>query len=214
MKPIRFKRILISFLYIQKQTKMLTISFLPFPIIESDRLLLRQVSKDDVDEVIALRGNPENMKYIPRPLVTTTAMALEHIAMITEKIEQNIGINWAITLKGNTKLLGIIGHYIIKPQDYRSEIGYMLLPEYHNKGITAEAINVVLNYGFEVLNLHSVEAIIDPNNIASAKVLEKNGFKKEAHLKENIFWNNRFYDSEIYSLLNRNFKLNSNFKIT
>jgi ribosomal-protein-alanine N-acetyltransferase len=52
--------------------------------------------------------------------------------MIDGKIDSNEGINWAITLK-IIKLIGIIGHYMIKPEHYRAEIGYMLLPEYHGK---------------------------------------------------------------------------------
>jgi [ribosomal protein S5]-alanine N-acetyltransferase len=185
---------------------MLPLSFTPFPILESNRLLLRAVTVDDVNEIMELRGNPETMKFIPRPLVTSPEMALEHIAMITEKIESNTGINWGITLKGNPKLLGVIGHYRIQPENFRSEIGYMILPEYQNKGITSEAINMVLDYGFNVLNFHSVEGVIDPENYASAKVLEKNGFVKEAHFVENVFWDGKFLDSVIYTLLKRNFK--------
>ena len=60
-----------------------------------------------------------------------------------------------------------------------------------------------VNYGFQVMKLHSIEAIIDPDNHASAKVLEKNGFIKEAHLKENEFFDGRFLDSVIYSILNK-----------
>ena len=123
--------------------------------------------------------------------------------MIDTKIETNEGINWAITLKDNPKLIGVIGHYRIKPEHYRAEIGYMLLPEYHGKGIVSEAVKEAVNYGFQVMKLHSIEAIIDPDNHASAKVLEKNGFIKEAHLKENEFFNGRFLDSVIYSILNK-----------
>jgi ribosomal-protein-alanine N-acetyltransferase len=159
-----------------------------------------------VNEVLALRGNPKTMKFIPRPLVTTTKMALEHIEMIAKKIEDNIGINWAITLKGNPKLIGIIGHYRIQPENYRSEIGYMLLPKFHNQGITSEAISLVLNYSFNHLNFHSVEAVVDPENFGSINVLEKNGFIKEAHFLENEYWDGKFWDSAVYSLLNRNFK--------
>ena len=79
----------------------------------------------------------------------------------------------------------------------------MLLPEYHGKGIVSEAVKEAVNYGFQVMKLHSIEAIIDPDNHASAKVLEKNGFIKEAHLKENEFFNGRFLDSVIYSILNK-----------
>jgi ribosomal-protein-alanine N-acetyltransferase len=70
----------------------------------------------------------------------------------------------------------------------------------------SEAIKAVLEYGFEQMGLHSVEAIIDPKNIASERVLQKNGFVKEAHILENEFWDGKFLDTAIYSLLRRNFK--------
>ena len=182
---------------------MLTINFTPFPNLETECLQLRRVIKEDVNEIFALRSNPETMKYIPRPLVKTKEDALDHIIMIDDKIENNEGINWAITLKGNPKLIGIIGHYRIKPENYRAEIGYMLNPEFHGKGIMPEAIKEVVNYGFQVMQLHSIEAIIDPENTASARVLEKSGFVKEAHLKENEYYEGRFLDTVIYSLLNK-----------
>ena len=182
---------------------MLAINFSPFPNLETERLYLRRVDVKDVNEIIALRSNPETMKYIPRPLVKTIEDALEHIAMMDAKIENNEGINWAITQKGNPKLIGVIGHYRIKPEHYRAEIGYMLLPEFSGKGIISEAVKEVVNYGFKGMQLHSIEAVIDPENNASAKVLEKNGFVKEAHLKENEFFEGRFLDSVIYSLLNK-----------
>jgi [ribosomal protein S5]-alanine N-acetyltransferase len=178
-------------------------SFLPFQNLESDRLLLRQITNDDANEIFALRSNVETMKYIPRPLVTTNEEALEHIKMIQDKLEKNEGINWAITLKGNPKLIGIIGHYRIRWEHFRSEIGYMLLGEYHGKGITTEAIQMLVDYGFNKMNMHSLEGIIDPANTASERVLEKNGFVKEAHLIENEFYDGKFLDSVIYSLVMR-----------
>lgn len=182
---------------------MLTINFTPFPILETERLILRRVENTDVNEIFALRSNPDTMKYIPRPLVKTTEDALEHIAMMEDKIENNEAINWAITIKGNPKLIGVIGHYRMKPEDYRAEIGYMLLPEFNGKGIISEAVKEVVKYGFKIMKLHSIEAIIAPENYASAKVLEKNGFVKEAHLKENQFYEGHFLDTVIYSILNK-----------
>ena len=182
---------------------MLTINFSPFPNLETERLLLRRVDANDINEIFALRSNPETMKYIPRPLVKTDGDALEHIAMIDSKIDSNEGINWAITLKDNPKLIGVIGHYRIKPENYRAELGYMLLPEYHGKGIVSEAVKEAVKYGFQMMKLNSLEAIIDPENHASAKVLEKNGFVKEAHLKEYEFFEGRFLDTVIYSILNK-----------
>lgn len=182
---------------------MLDIFFSPFPNLETEHLYLRRVVKEDVNEVFTLRSNPETMKYIPRPLLVTNEDALEHIKMIDAKIENNEGVNWAITLKDNQKLIGIIGLYKIKPEHFRAEIGYMLLPEHQGKGIIVEAIKETLNYGFEIMKLHSIEAIIDPDNYASERVLQKSGFVKEAHLKENEYYEGRFLDTVIYSILNK-----------
>jgi [ribosomal protein S5]-alanine N-acetyltransferase len=182
---------------------MIDINFTPFPNLETERLHLRRVVNDDVNEIFALRSDKETMKYIPRPLAKTKEDALEHIALIDSKIENNEGINWAITLKNDSKLIGIIGHYRINPEHYRAEIGYMLLPEYQGKGIITEAIKEVVKYGFEKMKLHSIEAVIDPENLISEKVLLKNGFVKEAHLKENECFEGRFLDTVIYSILNK-----------
>ncbi|NHM06988.1 GNAT family N-acetyltransferase [Flavobacterium sp. CYK-4] len=178
----------------------------PFPVIETPRLMLRRVAVEDAEQIFALRSHPETMRYIPRPLVKSTEEALEHFRMIDAKIENNEGINWAITLKNDPMLIGIIGHYRIQNENQRSEIGYMLLPEFHRQGITNEAIQAILVYGFETMHLHSVEAIIDPRNIASEKVLLKNNFTKEAHILENEYFDGKFWDTVIYSLLKRNFK--------
>ena len=78
----------------------------------------------------------------------------------------------------------------------------MILPEYHGKGIVSEVVGLLIDYGFNQMNLHSVEAIIVPGNTASARVLEKNGFIKEAHFIENEFYDGQFIDSVVYSLLN------------
>lgn len=182
---------------------MLQLNFEPFPNLETERLFLRRVANTDVKEILELRSNAETMEHIPRPLLKTEEDALEHIAMIDAKIENQEGINWAITLKGSPKLIGIIGHYRISPENYRAEVGYMLLPQFHGKGIIPEAIKEVVKYGFKEMKLHSIEAIIDPDNLASEKVLQKSGFIKEAHLKENTFYEGRFLDTVIYSLLNK-----------
>jgi len=180
---------------------MLDINFSPFPNLETERLYLRRVDANDAPEIFAMRSDAETMKYIPRPLVANLEEARAHAAMIDDKINNNEGINWAICLKSDPKMIGVIGHYRIKPEHYRSEIGYMLLPDFHGKGYVSEAVASMLEYGFNDMKLHSIEAIIDPGNEASAKVLEKNGFVREAHLKENEYFNGKFLDTVIYSIL-------------
>ncbi len=185
---------------------MLTINFHPFKNLETERLLLRRVAPTDVNEIIELRGNTETMKFIPRPLVTNTEEALAHYHLINDKIESNEGINWAITIKGNPKLIGIMGHYRIQLEHYRSEVGYMILPQFNGQGITAEALKAVLAYGFDDMGLHSVEGVLDAENHSSERVLQKSGFVKEAHFLENECYNGVFRDSLVYSLLKKKFK--------
>ena len=182
---------------------MLELNFTPFPILETERLLLRRVEKNDVNEILSMRSNAETMQYIPRPLVINKEEALSHIALLDSGIEKNEAINWAITFKGENKLLGIIGFYRTKFEDFRSEIGYMLLSENHRKGIASEAVERAMEFGFNEMNLHSIEAVIDPRNYASERVLQKNGFIKEGYFKENTFFNGEFLDSVIYSKIKK-----------
>jgi len=75
----------------------------------------------------------------------------------------------------------------------------LLDPQLQGKGFMQEAMQVVLDHGFRVMKLHSVEANVNPRNIDSIKLLERNHFVKEAHFKENYYYNGRFLDSVIYS---------------
>lgn len=185
---------------------MLQLSFSPFPILESERLRFRKLTNEDAPEILALRGNPETMKFIPRPLTTNIDEALAHIKTINDKIDENLDINWAVTEKGSDKCIGIMGFYRTQPEHYRTELGYMITPKHNGKGYVTEAVKTLLNYAFNTLNFHSIEAVIDSRHVASERVLQKNGFVREAHFKENFYYNNEFTDTVIFSLLKRNFK--------
>jgi len=181
---------------------MLSLQFTPFPELTTDRLLLRKFSLADAPGVFQLRSNKETMKYINRPLTITMEEAEKWIQLLLDSLHANEGITWAITLKDQPENhIGNIGFWRIEKENYRAEIGYMLEPSLHGKGIMYEAMQEVLKYGFTVMHLHSVEAHLDPENIASAKLVEKAGFIKEGYFKENYFWNGRFSDTAIYSLL-------------
>ena len=182
---------------------MLQVNFTPFPNLQSERLLLRQVTPVDVDQVYEIRSDTATMKYIPRPLAKNKQDALDHIQTITKGLEDNESIAWAITLKGDVKLVGIICLLRMQLKNFRTELGYVLHPDYHGKGIMSESVNLVIDYAFNSLKFHSIEAIIDPENLASENVLLKSKFIKEGHLKENEFYEGRFLDTVIYSLLNK-----------
>jgi ribosomal-protein-alanine N-acetyltransferase len=183
---------------------MLEVNFNPFPVLATTRLLLRKLEATDAEQLFMLRSDENVMKYIGKKPMQTIEEALEFINLINDNVNNNSGINWAMTLKEEpAKLIGVIGLWRIMKEHYRAEIGYMLSPEFWKKGFTKEAILKVIEYGFHELKLHSIQGNINASNIASGKALESSGFTREAHFKEDFFFDGKFEDTMIYSLLNK-----------
>jgi ribosomal-protein-alanine N-acetyltransferase len=180
---------------------MLQVNFEPFPVLTTDRLVLRQITAADANEIFEMRSDENVMKYICRPRPKDVDEVFPFIETIRGRIAANEGIGWAITLKDEDKVIGHISLHVIIKEHYRAEVGYMLSPAHQRKGITAEALKAVLDYGFNTLGLHSIMAIASPHNTASRTLLEKTGFTQEAHFKEDFFWKGKFLDSVVYSLL-------------
>ena len=184
---------------------MLETNFSPFPILTTQRLILRRITKQDAPTFFLYRSSEEVMKYIARPRAKSIDDVLELIQRIDTTIDNNDGINWGITLKETDQLIGSIGFVRMKKENYRAEIGYLLGTDFHRLGYMNEAMQAVLNYGFNKIKLHSVEAIIVPANVASMSILEKNNFIREAHFKEDFYYEGQFLDSMVYSLLAKNY---------
>jgi ribosomal-protein-alanine N-acetyltransferase len=180
---------------------MLETNFHPFPELETERLFFRQLKLEDKEAIFEIRSNPEVMKYIPRPIAQTLADATTHIESVLTLLKDNNGISWAIEEKQSKKLIGTIGFWRFEKENYRAEIGYILNPKWQNKGIMNEALRVTIPFAFQQVGLHSIEAVIDPDNIASAKLLEKNKFRREGFFKENCFFEGKFLDAAVYSLV-------------
>lgn len=171
---------------------MLELNFKTFPLLETARLSLRQTDLGDANAMFAMRSSAEVMRYIPVPLVTTRAEAEDYINALAERMENKECINWSIALKETGEMIGTIGFYRMKLAHYRAEVGYMLLPDFQGKGYMPEALNCLIDFGFQTMGLHSIEAVIDSENRGSQKVLEKCDFIKEGHFKENEFFNGKF----------------------
>ncbi|HEU4716770.1 MAG TPA: GNAT family N-acetyltransferase [Bacteroidia bacterium] len=178
-------------------------SFSPFPVLETERLILRRVEPADVAEMFVLRSDRQLMKFIPRPVAQSPDDALALIHSMAEGIAKNEMINWGMVLKSSGKVIGTVGFFRMKPEHFRAEIGYMLHGDFHGTGIMQEALVKAIAFGFQSMKLHSIEAVVDPANIASIRLLERNGFVREAYFRENEFFDGKFLDSAVYSLLNR-----------
>lgn len=176
--------------------------FHPFPELETDRLLLRKMMSGDAAQIFFLRSDETVMQFIDKERMVTIKEAEDFIKRINDDIDANAAIQWAIALKENPgKLIGTICLWHIRKEHYRAEIGYALHPHFWRKGIMKEAILKVIDHGFSTMQLHSIDANINPNNTASAAILESTGFVREAYFKEDFFFRGKFLDTVIYSRL-------------
>lgn len=176
--------------------------FTTYPYLETERLVLRKIDKDkDLADFFVLRSNAEVMKYIPRPVATEHQEVVDLINTGNEGYERGEMLSLAIALKETDTFIGVVGFYRINWDNHRTEIGYILNPLYRGKGYVHEACSALIKFAFEEVGFHSLEAVIHPDNIKSINLIEKLGFVKEAHFKENEVFNNEFIDTLVYSLL-------------
>jgi ribosomal-protein-alanine N-acetyltransferase len=159
---------------------------------------------DDAPAIYFLRSDETVLRFIGKEPATSLNEAEEFIQRINTSIDNNETIMWAVSLVDDpATAIGTICYWRIQPENYRAEIGYVLHPAYWRKGIMKESLQRVIQYGFENMKLHSIEARISAGNVASAAILAATGFVKEAHLKEEFFFRGDFHDTIIYSRLNK-----------
>ncbi|MEQ1797836.1 MAG: GNAT family N-acetyltransferase [Lacibacter sp.] len=181
---------------------MLHLNFHPFPELKTERLLLRKMTVNDSPELFFLRSDKQVLEFIGKEPAANEEAVKEFIKTINLDIDANQAIMWGIALQENPSILiGNICYWRIQSQHHRAEIGYTLHPGYWRKGIMKEAVLKVMEFGFEEMKLHSIEARISSGNLASAAILRSTGFVQEGYLKEEFCFRNKFYDTIIFSKL-------------
>ena len=175
--------------------------FTPFPVLKTQRLILREMVHKDVPAYYKMRTDDVVMRYLDKDKCASLEVAQAFAEKLIEERKANDNINWAICNKETDEMVGTICYWRLQKEHHRAEIGYNLLPDYHGKGIASEAMKSVLDYGFNTMYLHSIEAQVNPHNENSIKLLMRHHFVKEAHFKENYCWNGKFLDTVVFSLL-------------
>ena len=179
-----------------------------FPVIETERLILRQVTNEDASNLLKYLSNKDVIKHIGLEPFNTIDAALDEISWYQSILEKKTGIRWGITLKDEGEVIGSCGFLNLVSKHYRSEIGIELSKDYWGKGIASEAFEAVIGYGFEQLNLQRIEALIEPLNIPSQRLAERQGFMREGLLRSYEFTVGKFDDLYMYSMLKRDFIIN------
>ncbi|MGH9871583.1 MAG: GNAT family N-acetyltransferase [Pyrinomonadaceae bacterium] len=171
------------------------------PTLNTSRLSLRAISAEDVDDFYAVYSNPEVMRYWSTPALANKDAASKLISEIREGVERHDMLKWGIALGSNNKLIGSVTLFHLDFTHHRAEIGYAQGRAYWGNGYMQEALTAILNYAFEVLKLHRIEADVDPRNDASVRTLERLGFQREGYLRERWQVNGEIQDALFYGLL-------------
>jgi RimJ/RimL family protein N-acetyltransferase len=169
--------------------------------LRTPRLRLRAPVPADTDALFALRSDPVVQRYGSHPPWTDRQAAVDWIARTTRALASGEHAQFAITRHGDDVLIGSCTLYGIDAQSRRAELGYALSPAEWGRGYANEAVTALLDWGFDALALHRVEADIDPRNTPSARALERLGFTREGHLRERWIVGGEICDSWIYGLL-------------
>lgn len=168
--------------------------------IETQRLLLRPVEKSDQMLVFDGFSHPDVTRYLDLTYPTFDA-ANAQMEWYFNNRKHGTGYAWVVCNKRTGSQMGIFSLYYINTKHRRAELGYWLLPLYWNTGYAAEGIRAVLYHAAHDFQLHRISAEVEPDNIASQKVLYKLGFQREGVLRDFEWKNGAFQSLEVWSLI-------------
>lgn len=177
--------------------------FRDLPDIETERLLLRKVGLDDAEDVFRYASDPEVTRYLHSQPLRSIEDSRKVVRAATDDYAAGRVRSWGVVHKGDKRLIGTAGFQWWRPESFSANIGYLMAREYWGQGLMPEAVRAVLRFGFERMQLNRIEARLDPENAASARLLEKVGMTREGTLRDDYYIDGAFYDGMVYSILRR-----------
>jgi ribosomal-protein-alanine N-acetyltransferase len=174
--------------------------------IHTTRLTLRPPRRGDEADLFAIHSDPLVMRYFSEPPWLDPERAARQIDDDAGRFEREESFRFAIVLADTGRQIGNCTLFALHRQNRRAEVGYALAQQYWGHGYMAEAMRALLAFAFTELDLHRLEADIDPRNLASATLLTRLGFAREGLLRERWIVADEVSDSALYGLLRREWK--------
>lgn len=182
--------------------------------LETDRLVLREFVPEDWPAVDAYQQDERYWRYYERPgagAVDRRDLVQRFVAAQTEQPRRSFQL--AVTLKPDERLIGNVGLRLRRLVDFgapdagfEADIGYELSPAHWGRGFATEAAAAMVGFAFIDLNVHRIWAYCLAENEPSWRLLERLGFRREGHLRENEWMQARWWDTYIYGLLEQDWK--------
>lgn len=171
------------------------------PTLETERLILRAPTMEDVEWFFSLRSDEEFMKYMHRPVIKEMSEAQAFVQNFLDRAESETGLQWVLEEKASGQPVGYAGPWRWDSKNNTGELGYGLDLNHVGKGFMREAVAACIKYGFEHMNLERIEAWMEDENRGSRKVVEANGMQREATLRHYVLHDGKYRNLYIYSIL-------------
>lgn len=178
------------------------LDYINLDILDTPRCILRAVKLSDAPAILHLYSNPEVIRYTEHHFPMRNLDEAEYsIDFYRRGYMEGWMFRWGIVLKASDRFIGTAGLHRINHEHKFTNIGYEINSPYWNRGISTEVVKTLTRYAFEKFNLHRVEAELIPQNIGSARVVQKNGYRYEATRRQRLRKQNHYFDIDVYSIL-------------
>lgn len=168
----------------------------------SASFLMRPLEASDAPDLLALFSDPQVAEFMDIDPLEDLEEAEGIIAWACERREMGMGVRWAVRPADGGGLIGTCGFNALElVRGRRGEIAYDLARPYWGRGVMSEILPQLLQFGFGELGLRRIEAMVTPGNARSCRLLEGQGFVREARLRDHGFWKGRFWDQLVYRRL-------------
>ena len=171
------------------------------PTLETERLILRKMTPNDVGAVFAYASDPEVARYVLWETHRSIEDSRAFVELVVSRYESGGEPEWGIVYKGDHRFVGTCGIVSWEPEHARAELGYALSREYWGRGLMPEAVCAMISFGFGRMGLNRIEARCIAENSASARVMQKAGMTCEGTLRQRERIKGKYRDMEIYSIL-------------
>ncbi len=171
-----------------------------FPVLETPRLILRELAPSDSAELFALRSDEEVTRFQLQDTPVSPEATRALIARVQKRYALKADIRWALTTRDAGAFAGTCAFAHFIPALDRGHVTYELTPRFWGRGLATEAVQAMVTFGHRTAELNRIEAVVVPGNLASARVLQKAGFEEEGLLRAYGHWQGRYYDLRMFSI--------------
>lgn len=180
--------------------------FFPMERLTTGRLILRRMEMSDAQDLFSYGQDREVARHVLWEAYRHVSEARAYVRCMQRKYRMGEPASWCIELKGTGRVIGTIGYMWYQREHNSTEVGYSLARDQWNKGIMTEALERVIQYTFEDLHIHRIEAQHEVNNPASGRVMIKCGMKHEGRLRGRLMNKGRYVDVDLYAILKEEYR--------